>query len=52
MSVLYFSDEVVGETTCDGKKKKCTSTWLNLKETYLYGTSEYTERGCACSLEK
>lgn len=27
---FYFSDLVVGETTCDGKKK-CTSTWPNLK---------------------
>lgn len=30
MPYFYFSDTVVGETTCDGKRK-CTSTWPNLK---------------------
>ena len=26
---FYFSDLIVGETTCDGKKKKCMRCWLS-----------------------
>lgn len=40
---FYFSDVVVGETTCDGKKK-CTSTWLNLKKLTLWNFRIHRER--------
>lgn len=40
---FYFSDVVVGETTCDGKKK-CTSTWLSLKKLTLWNFQIHRER--------
>ena len=48
---FYFSDVVVGETTCDGKKKMY-ELMKEFKNVYNYGTSKYAERISIRTLEK
>ena len=48
---FYFSDVVVGETTCDGKKKN-VRVYVRFQRCIRNGTAKYTERDGPETLEE